>query len=266
MSSVPIEQWPAALERALASCAHLRRAKVLAETDSTQDAARRMNAAPGDVITTWRQTAGRGRLGRAWADTADLGLACSFVIPRRDPQWLSIACAVGAARAAESLLGRTIGIKWPNDVVVPAAAESREHSTSQPWRKLAGVLVEQNDAIAIVGVGMNIGQNREDWPAELRGKAISLRALGANVDRIDALAALVRAMDAALELSDAKLEEKFAARDVLTGRRAVLRCGQEEFLGVIRSIRPLEGIVLQTSSGERLLPAAAASITQVLPD
>ena len=42
---------------------------VVAETGSTQDSARRLGARPGDVVVAGRQSAGRGRLGRRWADT-----------------------------------------------------------------------------------------------------------------------------------------------------------------------------------------------------
>jgi biotin-(acetyl-CoA carboxylase) ligase len=42
---------------------------MLRETASTQDHARAAGIEPGTVVVAWRQTAGRGRLGRAWADT-----------------------------------------------------------------------------------------------------------------------------------------------------------------------------------------------------
>ncbi len=140
MADTGIEAWTDRLQAVLTDPAGpLRRVIVVRETDSTQDAARRLGAEPGDVVVAWRQTSGRGRLGRAWADTGHEGIAVTFVIDAAPPERLAPACAVGAARAAEGLLALrgitgeargAVGIKWPNDVVAGG-------------RKLAGVLVER---------------------------------------------------------------------------------------------------------------------------
>ncbi|MHC4102053.1 MAG: biotin--[acetyl-CoA-carboxylase] ligase, partial [Planctomycetota bacterium] len=144
MPPVPIEQWSDRLQHVLdALDGPLRRVTVLRETGSTQDAAKRMSAEPGDVVVAWRQTAGRGRLGRAWADTGEDGIAVTLVTDAGPPSWLAVASAVGAACAAEALLRRAVGIKWPNDVVVDG-------------RKLAGVLTEQAGGQALIGIGLNV--------------------------------------------------------------------------------------------------------------
>ncbi|MDA0214648.1 MAG: biotin--[acetyl-CoA-carboxylase] ligase, partial [Planctomycetota bacterium] len=71
----PIDQWPDALEASIAHCASWRSVTVLRETASTQDHARNLEV--GSVVVAGRQTAGRGRLGRSWIDTAEDGLALS---------------------------------------------------------------------------------------------------------------------------------------------------------------------------------------------
>ena len=128
--------WPARLEQVIASqCTTLKRVTVLRETDSTQDAARRMNGKPGDVFIAWRQTAGRGRLGRQWADTAENGIAMTIVLDRGayQPAALAVSAAVGTAMAIESVLNRPAGIKWPNDVMIQG-------------RKNAGILIDRSIA------------------------------------------------------------------------------------------------------------------------
>src|SRR5439155_23451041 len=97
-----IDHWPARLHAVVAAhCLLLRRVTVLRETDSTQDAARRMSAAPGDVIIARRPTSGRGRLGRRWIDLHGEGVALTAVIAwHSEPERLAIAAAVGVARAA----------------------------------------------------------------------------------------------------------------------------------------------------------------------
>ena len=171
------------LEQVVSDCELFDRVTVLCETDSTQDAAKRMNAMPGSVIVTGRQTTGRGRLGRTWIDDAGEGIAVTLVTDRGEPERLAMATAVGTAHAAEAALGSKVGIKWPNDIVVDS-------------RKLAGILVEQADHRAIIGVGMNVRQS--SWPAELACRAVSLRQLDCGVDRIDVLTNLICAIDRAL--------------------------------------------------------------------
>ena len=52
---IPVEEWPDRLEKIIAErCTLFRRVFLLRETDSTQDAARRMNAIPGDVFVAWK--------------------------------------------------------------------------------------------------------------------------------------------------------------------------------------------------------------------
>jgi BirA family biotin operon repressor/biotin-[acetyl-CoA-carboxylase] ligase len=173
----------------------LRRVTVVAEAGSTQDLAR--GAASGDVIVARRQTGGRGRWGRAWADTGDEGVAVTFVVDREPGPRLAEAAAVAVAEAVEACLGRPVGLKRPNDVLVDG-------------RKLAGVLVEQFDDLAAIGIGVNVLQGT--WPAELAGRAVSLAELGADIGRLDVLAALLPAMETALGRPAPDLAEAFAAR------------------------------------------------------
>ena len=80
-------------------------------------------------------------------------------------------------------------IKWPNDVCQLSG------------QKVAGVLVEmraQNNAphLAVVGIGINVNQCRDDFPVELQDRAISLAmALGRQVDRQNLVLALLRNLD-----------------------------------------------------------------------
>lgn len=245
--SVPIEQWPDRLEAAIASrCVHFRRATVLRETDSTQDAARRLNARPGDIVTAWQQTAGRGRLGRAWADTFEQGLAVTFVVPRASslPK-LAIASAIGAAQAAEAMLKRSVGIKWPNDIMIDG-------------RKLAGVLIEQAGDVALIGIGMNISQT--NWPDGLADIAISLAQLGCRVDRLYASIELIINVDAALSMQPEQLAAAFSRRDVLIGTACTIRTGDCELSGTVVGLDPLRGLAVRTHKGDIWLDAATTTV------
>ncbi|MFO0875230.1 MAG: hypothetical protein U0575_14835, partial [Phycisphaerales bacterium] len=167
---------------------------------------------------------------------------------------LALAGAVAAARAVEAVLaprGRAsarrslrVGIKWPNDIVV---AE----------RKLAGVLVERIEGVALLGIGINVAQR--NWPAPLAEIATSLAEIarsGRDVDRLDVACALVESIAATWSEPDASLESEFHARDVLTGTSRTLRCGGERIAGTIVEIDPMSHLRVRVAEGlVRRLPA-----------
>lgn len=247
--------WPTSLEAVLrARPGFIDRVVVLAEAPSTQDSARRLCAGkPGLLVLAGRQTAGRGRLGRSWADTTHLGLAATFVLLDDLPAGVvSLAAGVAAAEACESCLGRpgSLGLRWPNDVV--------DRTTG---RKLAGVLIESSAALLFVGIGINVGQSEAEFPTELRAKATSLALLGATASRLDAARALMSAFDAALRLEAHELAARFCSRDVLCGRTASFTHNGTTHTGVVESIDPLGALVLRGPEGRnRSLPALSTSL------
>jgi BirA family transcriptional regulator, biotin operon repressor / biotin---[acetyl-CoA-carboxylase] ligase len=114
------------------------------ETETTQ----RMlppDATHGAVALAERQTAGRGRLGRTWADS---GLMFSIALYPAPPvaDWPTL--TVVAAEAIADAIGPTAALKDPNDVLVGG-------------RKVAGVLAEAADRV-MLGIGINTGA--AGWP------------------------------------------------------------------------------------------------------
>lgn len=115
--------------------------RVLLEDDDTQVR----------VLLAERQTAGRGRRGRTWlADPAGslcLSLAWRSTRPPRETAALGIVAGVACAEVLRTLPGATVGLKWPNDLVIDD-------------RKLGGILVEaradRGGVRAVIGVGLNV--------------------------------------------------------------------------------------------------------------
>lgn len=129
------------------------------------------NGAPnGTVIIADEQTAGKGRLSRPWSSAAGKGIWMSVITrpkltPQQAPQ-MTLVAAVAIVRAIEELTEVTPAIKWPNDILVNG-------------RKLTGILTElQADPdrvkAIILGIGMNVNQQLEDFPEEIRAIATSL--------------------------------------------------------------------------------------------
>ncbi|MEY4534464.1 MAG: hypothetical protein RLZZ246_782 [Planctomycetota bacterium] len=242
-AAAPIEAWPDRLDAACRGLGLLHRAVVVRETGSTQDLAR--GRAAGDVVVAWRQTSGRGRDGRTWADTGLDGVAVTAVAAVQGP-WIALAAGVAAAEAIERVAPSiTVGLKWPNDLMLGD-------------RKVGGVLIEHDGDAALIGIGINVSQDA--FEPQLAARATSLAQLGAPVDRLAVLEALLPALDGALRAGEAAALDAFRRRDMLRGRRVRLHAAGSIIEGTVESIDPLVALRLRTADGVRDVPASTARI------
>jgi BirA family transcriptional regulator, biotin operon repressor / biotin---[acetyl-CoA-carboxylase] ligase len=191
------------LQAALPSAVIGRRIVVLEQTGSTNDAILQVASPQGAavahglideglVLFAEHQTAGRGQRGNRWESAAGKGLWFSILlrpeIQLSDSGRLTIWAIEAISDVIRNEFGLEPAIKLPNDV------QLSEH-------KVAGVLVEmraQDKAphLAVVGIGINVNQCRDDFPAELQDRAISLAmALGQHVDRQNFAVVLLRNLD-----------------------------------------------------------------------
>lgn len=210
--------------------------------DSTNERARELaidGAPSGTVVTASEQTAGRGRQGRRWSAPPDEALLYSAILRPLDLRHLLLPLAVPVAvcEAAESLAPVSCRIKWPNDIWLEE-------------RKLGGILIEARPPQwAVIGVGVNVAVADEDFPADMRWPAISLRH-GATVD------GLREAVDEALgEWVEAPAEwvlEEFRRRDALRGREISWQGGPDAIgrRGVADGIDEKGNLVVRGESGE----------------
>ena len=146
----------------------------------------------GLVLFAEHQTAGRGQRGNRWESTVGKGLWFSILLRPNIQLIDSGRLTIWAIQAVSDVIRIEFGldpaIKLPNDVQLSG-------------RKVAGVLVEmraQHKAphLAVVGIGINVNQSRDDFPAGLQDRAISLAmALGRQVDRQNFAVALLRKLD-----------------------------------------------------------------------
>jgi BirA family biotin operon repressor/biotin-[acetyl-CoA-carboxylase] ligase len=190
------------------------RVRYVPDTTSTNDDLCRLAAegAPhGTCVVAGRQTAGRGRFGRAWFSPPDSGLYVSMLLrPEAAAAHLPV-LTLGAAVALVEGIERTTGlqaqVKWPNDLVVARGGRAR---------KLAGILaegtiVEGRVSHVVLGAGINL--RRTSYPAELRDRATSLEEeSGRAADRGAVLAAVLSRIAAMYDVllaggSDRILEE-----------------------------------------------------------
>jgi BirA family transcriptional regulator, biotin operon repressor / biotin---[acetyl-CoA-carboxylase] ligase len=161
--------------------ARLERFESVGSTNDIVDAWLADGTAEVCVAVADEQTAGRGRSGRSWTAPAGSALLCSlgFRPVLADPaqfwQWAAIV-SLSMAEAVESVAGAapgTVRLKWPNDLVVAEDGHVR---------KLAGVLGETSgtnteDQRVVVGIGVNAGWRRADFPVDLADSMTSVAEL-----------------------------------------------------------------------------------------
>ena len=129
----------------------------------------------GTVVVAESQTAGRGRLSRTWFSPPGINLYCSIILrmarpPERLTEWLSwlpLVSALATAEAIEQVSSIHVSVKWPNDLLILE-------------RKVGGILCEsgagsRSDPFQIIGIGINVNGGQDDWPADLRDSATSIR-------------------------------------------------------------------------------------------
>ena len=141
------------------------------EVASTNDEARRMaegGAPEGTVVVAVRQTAGRGRMGRAWLSPEGGVWMTLLVRPAGPPAALmSLRCALAVCQAVEAVSGRMCRIRWPNDIILLPAR-----------RKAGGILLESrltgNKGYVVIGIGVNASVDPSEMEPELRRIAIGI--------------------------------------------------------------------------------------------
>jgi len=223
------------------------------------------NGAPeGTLVLAEEQLAGRGRLGRTWHSPPGLGLWMSLILRPRVPADRVFQVAIcGALAVAEAISARyplNVRVKWPNDVLIGVA-------------KLAGVLVESqwngpDPRGVVVGIGLNVNQQAEDFPVSLRHRATSLRReLGRSVDRAELLADLLcRFEEIYLPFQNRGLEpflDRWRQLSAVLGRAVRIRVGQQAFRGLAVDIDPQGALLLaEENGGQRRFLAGDVSLLE----
>ena len=138
----------------------------------------------GLAVVAEEQTQGRGRGARTWFSPKHLGLYVSAVflpnVSSSDVGLYHLAGALAVVRSIAKCGGTGARIKWPNDILINE-------------RKVAGMLIEtkiQHNLLRqlIVGVGINLYHQSEDFPSDLRATSASiLSESGVRVNREELL-------------------------------------------------------------------------------
>lgn len=230
---------------------------------STNEFAKRIarrGAPAGTLVLADAQTSGRGRHGRRWESPPDHGLWFSFIMRSQATakQLGLLPLLIGGAivEELEGLFDRAFHVKWPNDVL-------------SGGKKICGILCEAQftpptiDYI-VVGIGLNVNQRLDDFPAALRENAQSLSmVMEKSLDRKALLIRLLGSLDRAFFSTDRlpvhKLQLwKNACAEL--GKIITLRHGSEHMTGVFENVSEQGELVLRRGSVIHHLAAAEFSI------
>ena len=142
--------------------------QTMESTTSTNDLAKlyaNHNSTTPAIFISEEQTAGRGRLGRKFVSPSKTGLyisLCLFpTIALEDLSLITCATAVACVETLEELTGKSLNIKWVNDLFYQD-------------KKVGGILTEvisdfesQQVQALIVGMGINLINSPQSFPEEL---------------------------------------------------------------------------------------------------
>ncbi len=201
----------------------------LQQATSTQRVARdyvELGAArAGHVVVADEQSAGIGRLGRAWLSPVG-GLYATFIM--LNGPLIAVRAGLAAARAIEAL-SIPVKLKWPNDLVVGK-------------KKLGGILIETLEVLALVGVGINVEERPLDG-------AVCLHNFEVTVDRSDLILAIYS--DLAKPELDSETLAAYRTRLVTLGQsvRIDLGSGLEPLVGTAFDVDFEGRLLLDTASG-----------------
>jgi BirA family transcriptional regulator, biotin operon repressor / biotin---[acetyl-CoA-carboxylase] ligase len=204
-------------------------------------------------VTAVRQTAGRGRRGRAWISEPGNLYATLLLTGRTDAEhWpeLSFVAALAVHDAIVDLaahLEPLLKIKWPNDLLLGG-------------RKFAGILIEgESGGSRAVAVG--IGVNCANHPADTDHPATDLAAAAAPISPFALFDALADKMTARIVQwhggqGFAAIRADWLARASGVGEDVRVRLADCEISGRFEAIDAAGGLVLRLPDGNGTTIAA----------
>ncbi len=169
----------------------------------------------GTVVLADEQTAGRGRLGRAWIAPPDSSILMSMIFrPHLAPHQIArvtMAVALGACDGIRVATGLDARIKWPNDILLRG-------------KKCGGILAEsemQGDEVEflIVGLGLNVNFGA----ALIAGISSDATTIADELGKPMARAPLAQAILRAIEQYYLRLRAGENLRDEFAARLATLK-------------------------------------------
>ncbi len=205
----------------------------------------------GAVILSDCQEKGRGRLGRLWISPPGVNIYMSIIlkpeIKPADATLITLMAGVACSIALRRVSGLDIRVKWPNDLMVAD-------------KKLGGILTElktdgKKIAFAIVGIGINVNMDMNEFPGDIREIATSFKnETGKTYSRENIISEILSEIDRwYLRLKKMDRETILSSWKQLTstlGREVMVMAGRETWKGFAESVDDEGMLILRLPSGE----------------
>jgi BirA family biotin operon repressor/biotin-[acetyl-CoA-carboxylase] ligase len=214
---------------------------------STMEVARaeaKRGAAEGTIVVADEQTAGRGRLQRAWlSPRGNIALSVILRPTLACLPSLTMLASLAVAHSIEAVTVLKPQLKWPNDVLING-------------KKVCGILIESNvraDRVdyAVIGIGINVNLRPDDYP-EILPIATSLsHELKKEVSRLILLRHLlveIEKLYLAISAGQSIFEE-WRDNLVTIGKRVRVKSGDAVQEGIAESVTPDGSLLLRHSDG-----------------
>lgn len=238
----------------------------LESTQSTNEEAKKIareGAEEGTIVVAEEQITGHGRLAREFYSPFAKGIWFSLILrPKFFPMEASkctLLAAVGVCRGIRRMGLADAGIKWPNDILVHG-------------KKLVGILtlmsasMEKIDYI-IMGIGINTGIKKNEFPEDFREGATSFLNEGINVSRKDLLAAILGELEKEYSIAQNegfdKVLDDWRALSVTLGQEVRVIFGDDSYTGKAVDIDRDGCLLVNTGSEVKRVIAGDVSIRPV---
>lgn len=225
---------------------------------STNDVAKQeaqQGAAEGTVVIAEEQTAGKGRIKRAWLSPR--GSIALSVILYPELGYLSsliMIASLAVVHCLEKVTGLKSQIKWPNDILINS-------------KKVCGILIENEVKgnkvdYAIIGIGVNVNLRLSDFP-EIPPTATSLsQELGRDVSQLDMIRCLLAEIERlylALPAGGSVYQE-WRDNLVTLGKKVQVSSDETTYEGIAESVTKDGSLLLRQSDGS-LTKIVAGDVT-----
>ncbi len=234
---------------------------VLAEVDSTN--AHALRIAKDSHGPTWilglRQTQGRGRRGRPWADPEGNFAATLLLFPNETPDKIALrsfvaACALYKAFAQVIGSDSSLSLKWPNDVLLGG-------------QKVAGILLETSalgPSKFALAIGMGVNLRHAPEPASLEPRAVAptsiFQATGLAISPepfLDILAGQYAILEEQFQTYGfAPIRAFWLDHAARLGTEITARIADREITGTFDTIDETGHLILETGAGREKIAAA----------
>ncbi len=224
---------------------------VTEEAGSTNDELKRLAADRTQnniLFVARRQTAGKGRMGRSFYSPQDSGVYMSLLVrPELEAEHctlLTSIAAVAVAQIIEQEMGRSVDIKWVNDIYVDG-------------KKVCGILTESSFSgkrvsHSVVGIGINITQSPNGFPDEIRDIAGALVSEDEQELKNRVIAKTVnRFMDYYKALPEMKFRDEYEKRLLWKGRKINVISADSVYSAEIKGLDEMCHLIVEDDKGTR---------------